>query len=89
MKKLMLLVCTVLLGLQTATAQNDEALNLRDITNGVYSPHYIYGVMPALDGETYTQLSSDRKRIIRRSFKTGEEVGVVFDVEQARGPIKL
>lgn len=89
MKKLMLLVCTVLLGLQTATAQNDEALNLRDITNGVYSPHYVYGVMPALDGETYTQLSPDRKRIIRRSFKTGEEVGVVFDVEQARGPIKL
>ena len=72
-----------------ATAQTSDALNLRDITNGVYSPQYIYGVNPMNDGETYTQLSPDHKRIIRRSFKTGKEVGVVFDVEQARGPVKL
>lgn len=72
-----------------ATAQTPDALDLRDITNGVYSPQYIYGVTPMNDGETYTQLSPDHKRIIRRSFKTGKEVGIVFDVEQARGPVKL
>ena len=80
---LMMLTCA------SATAESSEALNLRDITNGVYSPQYIYGVNPMNDGETYTQLSPDHKRIIRRSFKTGKEVGVVFDVDQARGPVKL
>ena len=67
---LMMLTCA------SATAESSEALNLRDITNGVYSPQYIYGVNPMNDGETYTQLSPDHKRIIRRSFKTGKEVGV-------------
>ena len=73
----------------TATAGSSEGLNLRDITNGVYSPQYIYGVNPMNDGETYTQLSPDHKRIIRRSFKTGKEVGVVFNVDDARGDAKL
>ena len=76
------------LGLNTE-AQSAESLNLKDITNGVYSPHYIYGVTPMNDGETYTQLSPDHKRIIRRSFKTGQEVSVIFNVDEARGPIKL
>lgn len=80
---LMMLTCA------TATAESSEGLNLRDITNGVYSPQYIYGVNPMNDGETYTQLSPDHKRIIRRSFKTGKEVGVVFNVDDARGDAKL
>lgn len=80
---LMMLTCA------TATAESSEGLNLRDITNGVYSPQYIYGVNPMNDGDTYTQLSPDHKRIIRRSFKTGKEVGVVFNVDDARGDAKL
>ncbi len=67
-----------------AQAQSGK-LSLKDITNGTYSPQYIYGVNPMQDGETYTQLSDDRKRIIRRSFKDGKEVGTVFDVATARG----
>ena len=46
------------LGLNTEV-QSAESLNLKDITNGVYSPHYIYGVTPMNDGETYTQLSNN------------------------------
>ena len=37
-----------------------------------------------LDGEHYTQISSDHKRIVKYSFKTGEEVGTLFDVTTAR-----
>lgn len=80
--------CLLLMTAGGASAQSD-ALKLKDITNGTYSPEYVYGVNPMNDGETYTQLSSDRKRIIRRSFKTGKETGVVFDTETARGPLKL
>ncbi len=41
------------------------------------------------DGETYTQLSEDRKRIVRRSFKNGKITGTLFDVSTARGDKKL
>lgn len=64
-------------------------LTLRDITNGAYYPEQIYGVHPMNDGESYTQLSADGRQIVRRSFRTGEELGVMFDVAQARGPVKL
>lgn len=72
------------------TAQNSvNELTLKEITDGVYYPQYIYGVNPMADGETYTQLSPDRKKIIRHSFKTGEEVGVVLDLQTARGTQKI
>ncbi len=76
----------LIIGTGSVAAQTESnALKLKDITNGAYSPQYIYGVNPMQDGETYTQLSDDRKRIIRRSFKDGKEVGTVFDVATARG----
>lgn len=71
-----------------AQAQND-GLTLADITEGKYSPKYVYGVNPMKDGETYTQLSPDNKRIIRRSFRTGKDVETIFDVDAARGTTKL
>ena len=37
------------------------------------------------DGETYAQLSNDRQRIVRYSFLTGREAGVLFDVTKANG----
>lgn len=88
MKKIILLAASFCLLLCGSYAQKG-ALDLKDITNGMYLPEYIYGVNPMNDGETYTQLSPDRTRIIRRSFKTGKEVGTLFDVATARGPKKL
>ena len=66
-----------------------DTLTIEKVTNGAYSPTYIYGVHPLNDGENYSQLSADGKRIVRCSFKTGKEVNVIFDVEQARGKNKL
>lgn len=82
-------MAAVCLLLATGAAAQNGALKLKDVVNGAYSPEYVYGVTPMADGETYTQLSADGKRIVRCSFKTGREVGVVFDVETARGPKKL
>ena len=82
------MVACFLLMAGAASAQGD-ALKLRDVTGGTYSPQYVYGVNPMADGETYTQISPDRKRIVRHSFKTGKEVGVVFDVATARGDEKI
>lgn len=73
---------------EVAHAQEDK-IKLQDVTNGVYWPKQIDGVNPMNDGESYTQLSPDHKRIVRHSFKTGKEIATVFDVETARGSKKL
>ena len=88
MKKIMILLSAVLFCLAPAAAATADSLALKDITGGIYSPGYVYGVTPMADGESYSQLSDDRKRIVRHSFKTGKEIGTVFDVEKAKG-VKL
>lgn len=93
MKKLLLIVAGLFMGMaghcgMQAQAQGAQ-LTLEDIAAGKYFPRYVYGVTPMLDGESYSQLSDDNKRIIRRSFKTGKELGVVFDADKARGSHKL
>ena len=59
-------------------------LSLKELCNGAFTAKRIYGVNPLNDGETYAQISSDRKKIVTYSFKNGEKVGVLFDVETAR-----
>lgn len=89
MKKIIFMVAAWLSLCGSSSFAQESGLNLKDITNGAYSPEYVYGVVPMNDGETYTQLSPDRKKIVRHSFKTGKEVGTLFDVSTARGPKKL
>ena len=94
MKRFLLLVASLFMsGLATTgtqmMAQQSQNITLEDIAGGKYNPQYVYGVNPMKDGESYTQLSSDNKQIIRRSFKTGKELEVLFDVAQARGDKKL
>lgn len=80
MKKLFALLC-LFLGVLTLQAQK---VTLQDVAQGTYRASGIYGIKPMLDGEHYTQISSDRKRIVKYSFKTGEEVETIFDVTTAR-----
>lgn len=80
MKKLFALLCLFLVVL-TLQAQK---VTLQDVAQGTYRASGIYGIKPMLDGEHYTQISSDRKRIVKYSFKTGEEVETIFDVTTAR-----
>lgn len=94
MKRFLLFVASLFMGGTAFTgsqllAQANQQLTLEDITGGKYNPQYVYGVNPMKDGESYTQLSNDNKRIIRRSFKTGKEIEVLFDADNARGPKKL
>ena len=62
-----------------------DKLNLRDITRGEFRAESMTEVCPLADGETYAQISDDRKRIVTYSFKTGKQVGVLFDAATARG----
>lgn len=80
MKQFFMLFC-LLAALAGAQAQK---VTLQDVAQGNYRAQTIRGLKPMLDGEHYTQISSDRKRIVKYSFKTGQEVATVFDVTKAR-----
>ena len=83
MKKLLSLllmcVCTFF-----GSAQAQKNVTLEDIAQGTYRAKRISGLRPMLDGEHYAQISADHKRIVKYSFKTGKEVGTVFNVDKAR-----
>lgn len=90
MKKIFMIAACFLFLFKGEVAHAQEGkIKLQDVTNGVYWPKQIDGVNPMNDGESYTQLSPDHKRIVRHSFKTGKEIATVFDVETARGSKKL
>lgn len=90
MKKFFMIAACFLFLFKGEVAHAQEGkIKLQDVTNGVYWPKQIDGVNSMNDGESYTQLSPDHKRIVRHSFKTGKEIATVFDVETARGSKKL
>lgn len=81
MKKLFVL-CFLLAFISGIRAQ--QKVSLEDVAKGTYRAENIYGIKPMLDGNYYTQISADKKRIVKYSFKTGKEVATVFDVTTAR-----
>ena len=66
-------------------AQNSKPLDLKEIVSGEFIPQNISGVIPIPgDGEHYSQMNADKTQIIKYSFKTGEKVEVIFDVNTTR-----
>ena len=86
MKKIILSILATMLFFAPVVAEN---LRLEDLTRGVYSSRGIYGVHPLNDGERYSQISADGRQIIARSFRTGEQTDVLFDVANTKGDQRL
>ncbi len=82
MKKLFSLCFLAMLGIGYVPAQD---LDLSDITKGNFRGESMAAVKPLSDGESYAQLSSDGQRIEQYSFKTGKQIGVLFDAKAAKG----
>ena len=88
-KKILLALTIMVSPFLSGNIQAQEGpLTPQSITNGSFGAHGIYGVNPLPDGESYSQLV-DGKRIVVSSFKTGEQTGVLFDVEDTKGKVKL
>ena len=88
-KKILLALTLIVSAFISGSIQAQEGpLTLKSITDGSFGAHGIYGVNPLPDGESYSQLV-DGKRIVVSSFKTGEQTGVLFDVENTKGKVKL
>lgn len=62
-----------------------QKLSLKGITSGEFRAKTMREVLPMADGETYAQVSDDGKQIVTYSFRTGKQVGVLFDAATARG----
>jgi len=82
MKKSLIICATLLIALAASSA---EKLTLRAITGGEFAAQRVYGVNPIEGTDRYASISSDGKRIVEYSFKTGQETGVLFDVDQTQG----
>ena len=83
MKKSVVFVVTLLFTVFQVFATN--RLTLDDITSGKFRGESMAAVRALADGETYAQLSADGRRVVKYSFKTGREVGVLFDVASVQG----
>ena len=82
MKKLILFCAAMLLA---AVQTNAENLKLRDITGGYFAAEQLSAVTPLSDGESYAQISADRRQVLQYSFKTGKQTGVLFDLGHTQG----
>ena len=62
-----------------------DNLTIRDIAAGKYAADNLRSLTPLADGESFAQISRDRDKILKYSFTTGEETGVIFDIEATEG----
>ena len=80
-----LLLLSTFVVLFVVSVDAGEKLSLVDITRGYFRSETMQAVSPMADGETYSQISDDRKRVVSYSFRTGKQVSVLFDAATARG----
>lgn len=83
MKKIILMCAAIFLAISSTMAGN--ALSLKDITSGKFSPKGIGSITALDDGETYAQVSKDGKKILKYSFRTGLQSDVLFDTDKTVG----
>lgn len=82
MKKLFILAFAIMVSFSASS----QVISLEDVVNGKFSPKTISGLVPLADGESFSRLSDDRKSIVRYSFKNGERIETIFDVNNTQGP---
>jgi dipeptidyl-peptidase-4 len=70
--------------LSHAQSGDDNSIRLKDILDRKYSPQGISEMRSLPDGEHYTELSRDRKAILRYAYKTGKIIDTLFHVEKVR-----
>ena len=65
--------------------QGNKRISLSDIVNGTFRQETSVGEMRSMpDGEHYTAMNKERTKILKYSYRTGEAVETLFDVQNAR-----
>ena len=87
MKKILLFLLFIIpiLSGSVFAQTGSKRINLSDIVNGTFRQATSAGEMRSLpDGVHYTAMNRERTKIIKYSYRTGEEVETLFDVKTAR-----
>ena len=61
-----------------------EPISLQDITGGKFSATYVSGINPIKGTDEYARISNEGDKIIKYSFKTGKETGILFDTNDIK-----
>lgn len=83
------IIITSLVAMLTLTSASAAELTLEALTRGEFAARGIAGLTPLADGERYAQLSPDRRQIIARSFRSGQQTDILFDAATAKGDVRL
>lgn len=86
MRKFVFIIAAIMMASTTTMAA--DRLELKDITSGVFSAKYAGGSNPIEGTDQYASFSQDGKQIVKKSFKTGEQTAVLFDMEKSKAPFK-
>ncbi len=82
MKQLLIFVAIILV--LASNAQESQQFTLSDIfEKNIFKEQTVTGLRSMNDGEHYTTLENNTK-VVKYSYKTGEEVAVLFDVTKIR-----
>lgn len=71
----------------STTINAAEKIDIQSVTNGTFAAKRISGIDPLKGTDQYAQISADGKQIVKYSFKTGKQTGVLFDVNNTIGEI--
>lgn len=69
----------------TATALASEPLTIKQITEGDFNSKAVGMMRPISGTSEFASISDDGKRIVAYSFRTGKQVGTLFDADKAEG----
>ena len=83
MKKIIVMCAALFIAVSGAVC--GEKLSLKDITGKTYVAERLSEVKPLADGESYAMISKDGKKIVKYSYRTGRQSGVLFDVDNTVG----
>ena len=83
MIKMAVMCAALFMAVSTAGAQ--EKIGLKQIADGEFNAQAISGIDPIKGTDQYAQIKDGGKQVVRCSFKTGEETGVLFDVNNTQG----
>ena len=84
MKKIVFVFICLVFALHLQAQTGNGALLLKDVVERKYAPKGIAEIRSMPDGEHYTMLSADKKSIQKYSYKTGQLVATLFDVDNVR-----
>lgn len=84
MKKISVLVLFSCLILGAFGQGQNKNIELKDVLNGRFSATTLGGVVPMNDENYYAKMNKEGTQIIKYSFRTGQQVEILFDTQKAR-----